>query len=814
MTRLHASLLGGFGLASGDGRPVQIETRKARALLAVLLMAKGRPIRRERLANLLWSRSSTRQSLASLSQALYSLRRALEEAAPDLIDARPDTVSIDAGQVTVDVWDMEAAHADGGQAARRRCLELYAGSFLDDLAIDTEEGYAEWRDTERARLEGVAVQAGTDLMERWERAPDEANMALVDRLLAVDPFNEPAMRVRMMVLARSGRAAAAIAAADGFAATLSSDLGIAPSTALADLAARIREGAFDPAPLGPVGNLSGRPKARLVVVAAVAILAVALLWTMLVRDAAPETGPLRLLVRPFEAEDGVAPDLARGFSDDLSTALVRRTALDVLSRESGRLVAEGQEAANGASHVLRGRVRGDGGRWVLNVWIIETATEREVWADRFTASAAAPRDVQGEIVARIADGIGVELAALPSPVRPRLPETAVPVYLGALSRLYSGSPVGNAEALERFDELVRTHPGAVEPVAGLVVALERVAFEADDYAREAGLHWLEGYLRLKQALATAPDDHPDILAARARLAQRRLDHAAAQSLARRALDIDGGHVAALAVLSRSLALTGVSDTARHLATRTVELSPAAPQDGYLSLALAAFAEEDLPGASEAIETAMQTTRALPVQLLALRAAVQGTRGDTIAMKAAHRDLVQALESRPFGAWRIGEVAFSNPRAATWRRPTATEAASLVRFEDPEINARVQQGMVAAFGASGALADAQRPVPLTGAQIEADLFNRRIDGQRTWIALEGWSQVRTPDGALFQEGAFGPLPQARTGQSIVIADRLCDRWTWRGTEIENCQLVMRLGRSGAHLLVGETGWFPFVIAGPP
>jgi TolB-like protein len=620
----------------------------------------------------------------------------------------------------------------------------------------------------------------------------------------------------MSLLAGAGRTGAAIAAADAFAATLSSDLGIAPSDALAGLTARIRAGGFDPAPSGPVVMAPSRPKRRpaLASAAAVFLVAASLLWTTLSRDRAAGPELARLLVRPFEAGEGVPSELARGFSDDLATALVRRAAIDVLSRESGRLVAPGSEAASGASHVLRGRVRSEGEQWVLNVWIAETGDGREVWAGRFTGSASAPRDLREEIVARITDGIGLELAALPEPSQPTLPEEAVPAYLGALSRLHSGSPEGNAEALERFGQLAESHPGAIEPLAGLVVALQRVAFEADDYARAAGLHWLEGYLMLKLAMASAGEDHPDILTARAGLALRRLDHLAAQSLARRALERDSGHVGALAVLSRSLALTGETDAARRIATGAVALSPASPQDGYLSLALAAFAEDDLAAAREAVETAIRTARGRPMQLLALRAAILGLEGDAITAHAAFQDLVEALESRPFGAWRIGDVAFSNPRASTWRRPTAAEVATLVRYADARVDNRFRDGIMEASGELHGSDHIARATTLADQEIEDRLFNRRIVGERSWISAGDWSQVRTTDGTLHQDGAFGPLPRAREGTSFVIDGRLCDRWNWRETEIENCQLVMMDGYSENYILVGETGWFPFAITGTP
>ncbi|MDF0599123.1 BTAD domain-containing putative transcriptional regulator [Psychromarinibacter sp. C21-152] len=812
MTRLQATLLGTFALATGDRRPIPIETRKARALLAVLVMAKGQPLRREQLANLLWSRVDTRQSLASLSQALYSLRRALNGTAPDLIKARPDTVALDADLLSADAWELEAAFTEGGEAGQRCCLNLYEGPFLDDLSIDTEEGYAEWRAAERARLEGYAVDGGTALMAAWERAPEAAEMPLVDRLLSIDPYNEPALRVRMLLLARAGRPAAAIEAADAFATLLSTDLGIAPSDALADLAARIRAGAFDDAASNASRPRRPVPALRPVVIAmaGAVLLGAALLWATLAPGPRPDPDIVRLLVRPFDAGDGVAPDLARGFSDDLSTALVRRSDIDVLSRESGRLVADGDEASSGASHVLRGRMRSDEDRWVLNVWITETDGGREIWADRFAGSEDALRAVRDATVTRISEGIGIALTPLPATEPVALPEAAVPAYLAALGRLHSGAPEGNAEAIERLTELAEAHPDAPEPVAGLAIAYERVAFGADDFARAAGLHWLEGYLRLKRELAAANVEHPDILAARSRLALRRLDHLAAQDLARRALDLDSAHVGALAVLSRSLALTGETDAARRLATRAIVLSPAAPEDGYLSLGLAAFADDEMDRAREAVETAFLTARGRPLQLLALRSAILAG-ADEAASRAAFRELVAALESRPFGAWRMGDVTYENPRAATWRRPTAAEAATLIRFADAAVDARFRNRL---FEASGEAEDAQnmaRAVPLSGAEIEERLFDRRIAGRRTWLVLQDWTQVRTADGVLFQDGAFGPLPRAREGRSRVVDARLCDRWVWEETEIENCQLVMRDGAGTPSVLVGETGWFPFVTA---
>ncbi|MBF9031248.1 hypothetical protein HKCCE3408_12670 [Rhodobacterales bacterium HKCCE3408] len=811
MTQLQATLLGRFELATADGDPIRIETRKARALLAILVMARGQPMRRERLAGLLWSRGGTRQSLASLSQAVYSLKKALAEAAPDAIRADTDMVAIAVDAFTVDAWDLATAGTEDSDAGRRRCLSLYSGPFLDDLAIDTEESYSEWRTSEHTRLEGLAAAAGTALMEAWEREPENADPALVERLLAIDPYNEPAMRVRMILLARDGRQAAAVESGEAFAGLLSAELGLSPSEAFADVEARIRSGDFArglEVP-GTTGASRGSRRARPVAAALLLVVGLALYAVVWTRDAGPQTDVVRLLVRPFEAGDGIAPDLAEGFSDDLSTELVRRSGLDILSRESGRLIEE--DGASGASHVLRGRMRADSDRWVLNVWITDIGTGREVWAERFRGDAGAPRDVRDEIVSRISDGIGLSLSPAPEVALVALPESAVPDYLRALSQLHSGTADGNAEAIDRLTALAEAYPDAVEPSAALVLAYERVAFEAADYARAADLHWIEGYLLLKRELAMVDHSTPDVLAAEARLALRRLDHAAAQALAREALQSDPGHVPALEILARSLALSGDTDAARSTAIRAIALAPAEPGDGYAAIATAELADGNLDAAAEAVDAAFATGREPALRLLVLRAGILGLQGDASGAQTAFGDFVTAVQSRPYAAWRVGEVAYSNPRAATWRRPTAGEAADLIRFAGPAANARLAEGLAAASGQSVGASDPPGDAELSGAEIGALLFNRRIEGRQTWLVQQEWSQTRTEEGALFQDGSFGPLPRAVEGRSDVVHGRLCDRWTWQDAEIENCQLVVRNGGESGFVLVGETGRFPFRLA---
>ena len=70
MSKIAARLFGGFELRSGDGKELTLSTRKARALLAFLVVESGQWHSREKLAGLLWADSAQTQARNSLNQAL------------------------------------------------------------------------------------------------------------------------------------------------------------------------------------------------------------------------------------------------------------------------------------------------------------------------------------------------------------------------------------------------------------------------------------------------------------------------------------------------------------------------------------------------------------------------------------------------------------------------------------------------------------------------------------------------------------------------------------------------------------------------
>ena len=73
MPQIVARLFGGMELRDTHGCELLVDTRKARALLAFLIVESGRWHARERLAGLLWGGRGETQARNSLSQALYEI---------------------------------------------------------------------------------------------------------------------------------------------------------------------------------------------------------------------------------------------------------------------------------------------------------------------------------------------------------------------------------------------------------------------------------------------------------------------------------------------------------------------------------------------------------------------------------------------------------------------------------------------------------------------------------------------------------------------------------------------------------------------
>lgn len=247
MAAVRLDLFGGFTLSSPDGTPIPLSARKARAVLAYLALAGGRPQPRDKLAALLWPDSHAEQARTSLRQALSAVRRAVEGYPVVLADA--DRVALCGVAVDVAAFEdhLRAATPDALEAA----VALYRGDLLEgfDAAAPT---FDHWLAVERERLRGLALQALARLMDRHERAGElDRAIACATRLLTLDALQESVHRALMRLYDRQGRQALALKQYRLCRIALQRELGVSPEAETEALHQQILRARRQPSPVPP-----------------------------------------------------------------------------------------------------------------------------------------------------------------------------------------------------------------------------------------------------------------------------------------------------------------------------------------------------------------------------------------------------------------------------------------------------------------------------------------------------------------------------------------------------------------------------------
>lgn len=182
-----------------SGREITFESRPARALFSLVVL-RPRPWAREAITTEIWPDAGYGPS-ARLRQALWLVRKSLARAGvdpADVLDVDDETIGLRAGIVV---------HSDASQFdefLRRRppaleaALELYAGDFAEDLALEClaarREHLADLYEDALATVARTRLAAG-DL---------DGAQRMAASLLERDPLREEAHAVLIEVYGRTG----------------------------------------------------------------------------------------------------------------------------------------------------------------------------------------------------------------------------------------------------------------------------------------------------------------------------------------------------------------------------------------------------------------------------------------------------------------------------------------------------------------------------------------------------------------------------------------------------------------------------------
>lgn len=239
-----------------DGAPVQVDTRKATAML-VYLAVTGRTQSRDRLTGLLWPEYDQERARAALRRTLSTLRKALGER---WVSADRLGISLDLAGVDLDLarfrsnLALAASHDHGGSAGCPGCIEalaeaaeLGAGTFLHGFSLRDAEPFEEWQSLEAETVQRELAGALDRLVKMLTGAGDlEAAIGAAERKLSLDPLDEPAHRQLMQLYAWRGMRTAALQQYRECVAILDRELGVPPLPETTALYSAISEGAVEP----------------------------------------------------------------------------------------------------------------------------------------------------------------------------------------------------------------------------------------------------------------------------------------------------------------------------------------------------------------------------------------------------------------------------------------------------------------------------------------------------------------------------------------------------------------------------------------
>lgn len=242
-------MLGPTELLAGGTR-VDLGGPLPRRLITALVVAEGRPVSDDRLADVLWGDDLPPRAMTSLQAYISRLRRSLgREALPRTGNGYRLAVSdTDAAAFAAGVDRGRALLAQGRPAEALRALDaalaLWRGDAFADLPTTPEVVAARGRLDE---LRSVAV----DERLAARLATGDAPGAIADLQAAVraQPYREQRWETLILALYRSGRQSEALAALRRIRALLADELGVDPGPGLQRLERRLL--AQDPALLLP-----------------------------------------------------------------------------------------------------------------------------------------------------------------------------------------------------------------------------------------------------------------------------------------------------------------------------------------------------------------------------------------------------------------------------------------------------------------------------------------------------------------------------------------------------------------------------------
>jgi DNA-binding SARP family transcriptional activator/TolB-like protein len=396
--RLSVSLVGRLALRF-NGRPVELRTQKAGAVLSYLALTEIKHESRERLVGLLWSRSDEEKARGSLRQVIRELRSTFEDAGYSGFVADRLSVHLDPDLVEVDIESVIRLAESGSVhplLLNTQHLDDHILEGLDDL----DPSFRVWVLAKRQTIHDRLMRSlGAGLVAKDIAAGAKKDIAAA--IVKLDPTHEEACCHLMQVHAEQGDVAGALRIYKALWDLLDRDYGMEPALATEQLVAKIKLGGFE----RPLANGAADKRVSQVTNGS--------LGQAILPPVANVKAPAKtcLVLRPFGMH-GIDSDhvhLVQGFHQHLAASLVRFREWSVVDR------APATAALSALGSAPRYRIETtayQAGTEINMVMVLrEDTTGIYVWGESFRLGLSNWFETQQRIIRRIAMSLNVQLSA-------------------------------------------------------------------------------------------------------------------------------------------------------------------------------------------------------------------------------------------------------------------------------------------------------------------------------------------------------------------------------------------------------------------
>ncbi|NEW45678.1 AfsR/SARP family transcriptional regulator [Nocardia cyriacigeorgica] len=230
---MRFGVLGPLEVWTKDEQSVRVPEAKVRALLAALLVNRGRPVSADRLVDDLWGERLPANPAGALQLKVSRLRQALGGAESVAFGPSGYRLRVETDQVDADLFEAGVTRARGLEDAEARARNL-----SDVLGLWRGSAFSGFEDEEFAspeirRLEELRLVALEELAEaRLELGEYELTAGELAEVVAAHPLRERLRAAHVRALYGSGRQNEALASYGDLRARLRDELGLDPGPEL------------------------------------------------------------------------------------------------------------------------------------------------------------------------------------------------------------------------------------------------------------------------------------------------------------------------------------------------------------------------------------------------------------------------------------------------------------------------------------------------------------------------------------------------------------------------------------------------------